>query len=146
MTPPLTHTTTGTTVTVSAQSTPATCPAWCAGGHDGPDPKHYGAWIHESRPRSVAVEEGTGTLLITLSRFDELELPAPDTIGITHVLIAPRLKDHLAEYFLTCDEAQAVLGALADVVNEMVNETLPPGEQTFLGPPGFEYVRDDFAW
>jgi hypothetical protein len=90
----------------------------------------------------VAVEEGTGTLLITLSRFDELELPPPDTIGITHVLIAPRLKDHLAEYFLTCDEARAVLEALLDVINE----TLPPGEQTFLGPPGFEYVRDDFAW
>jgi hypothetical protein len=46
---------------------------------------------------------------------------------------------------MTIAEAQLLINALLDAVNQ----TLPLEQQTFLGPPGFEYVpyeADDLGW
>lgn len=116
-----------------------TCPKWCAGGHPEPDPDHYGAWIHSSAPRSVSVEDDSGKLLISLTRFDELEQPPPHNIGTTTVGLTLDLFDHYAEYSFPFHEAHALVTELLGAMNQ----ALPPGEQTFLCPPGIEFVRDD---
>jgi hypothetical protein len=120
------------------QPTPAQCPTWCVGGHEGPDPQHYGAWLHEDTPHVVRIEDGE--VSISISRFDELERPWPHSIGQTTVTLAfddvdaPRVA-----YDMTFDQAQELITELLDVMNR----AQPPAQQQFLGRPGFEYVPDE---
>ena len=139
MTHPLTHTAPGTTLTVPNQPVPISCPAWCAGGHlPGGDP--FSTWFHESTPHRIPFDDHHGTLIVCLYRVDERK--PHETIGGTRVSIVADLDDHHAEYALTFAETHTLLGALLD----SMNLALPPGEQTVIGPPGFEYVRGDSEW
>jgi predicted GTPase len=131
MTKTTTHTTNRT-----KQPTPAPCPEWC-GKHTVGD--HGRTVIHEGASASVDTLDAeyfvkpvlysgkdSATTEITFDVHEHAELNRA-----TSLLLG-----------MTIAEAQLLINALLDAVNQ----TLPLEQQTFLGPPGFEYVPYDGPW
>jgi hypothetical protein len=110
------------------------CPAWCAGGHDGPDPDHSNCVLHAWQAQPIDTDERA--LRIELTRWDDER-----GVGVPHLTIFA-VNDPYPEVILNPEQALQLITELLDAVNQ----TLPESEQIFLGPPGFEYEPYDGPW
>ncbi len=113
------------------QPTPAQCPTWCVGGHDGPDPDLGGYAMHSWQAQPVNIDERA--VRIELTRLDDDE----GGVGVPQLTIFAD-DDPYPEVILNPEQALQLITELLDVVNR----TLRPAQQTFLGPPGFEFVPE----
>jgi hypothetical protein len=101
----------------------------------GPDPDHGGCVQHAWQAQPVVTDERA--LRIELTRWDDNERG----VGVPQLTIFAD-DDPYPEVILNPEQALRLITELLDAVNR----TLPEEEQTFLGPPGFEYVPFDGPW
>lgn len=117
------------------QPTPTQCPTWCVGGHKGPDPDHGGYVSHSWQAQPVDTDDRA--VRIELTRWDDDECG----VGVPQLTIFS-VDDPYPELVLNPEQALRLIAELLDAVNR----TLPPAQQTFLGPPGFEYEPYGGPW
>jgi hypothetical protein len=118
------------------QPTPAPCPTWCDEHYTAGD-DDAATVVHEGGTTSVETTDAEFTIRPVFYKNRDCA-----TTEITFDIREDRDCDLPANSMLlgmTIPEAQHLITALVWAVNL----TLPLEQQTFLGPPGMEYVRYD---